>query len=314
LATTAEAARPHASRARRLGAFLYRHRRLRLLLLLLPGIGWLGVVYLGSLGSLVVYSFWRLEDFTGLVVREVGTATYRQLLSPANVDIILRTTLMAGAVTAGCALMAFPLAYYMARYASPRMKTALFLAVILPLWSSYLVRALAWRQILAGEGILIWALDKVGLDPAIGWLLGVPVIGGPSLVQSYLGMFTVFVYLWLPFMILPIVAALERVPPSYLEASADLGARPGLTFRQVVFPLALPGLIAGSIFTFSLTLGDFIIPTFFGQSGFFIGYQVYTQFGVAGNLPLAAAFTVVPMFVMTMYLLAARRMGAFEAL
>jgi putative spermidine/putrescine transport system permease protein len=284
------------------------------LLLLLPGIGWLGVVYLGSLGSLVVYSFWRLEDFTGLVVREVGTATYRQLLSPANVDIILRTTLMAGAVTAGCALMAFPLAYYMARYASPRMKTALFLAVILPLWSSYLVRALAWRQILAGEGILIWALDKVGLDPAIGWLLGVPVIGGPSLVQSYLGMFTVFVYLWLPFMILPIVAALERVPPSYLEASADLGARPGLTFRQVVFPLALPGLIAGSIFTFSLTLGDFIIPTFFGQSGFFIGYQVYTQFGVAGNLPLAAAFTVVPMFVMTMYLLAARRMGAFEAL
>jgi putative spermidine/putrescine transport system permease protein len=247
-------------------------------------------------------------------VREFGTTTYRQLLSPANVDIILRTTLMAGAVTAGCALMAFPLAYYMARYASPRMKTVLFLAVILPLWSSYLVRALAWRQILAGEGILIWALDKVGLDPAIGWLLGVPVIGGPSLVQSYLGMFTVFVYLWLPFMILPIVAALERVPPSYLEASADLGARPGLTFRQVVFPLALPGLIAGSIFTFSLTLGDFIIPTFFGQSGFFIGYQVYTQFGVAGNLPLAAAFTVVPMFVMTAYLLAARRMGAFEAL
>jgi len=314
LATTAEEARPRSSRARRLGAFLYRHPRLRLLLLLLPGIGWLGVVYLGSLGSLVVYSFWRLEEFTGLVVREFGTTTYRQLLSPANVDIILRTTLMAGAVTAGCALLAFPLAYYMARYASPRMKTALFLAVILPLWSSYLVRALAWRQILAGEGILIWALDKIGLDPAIGWLLGVPVIGGPSLVQSYLGMFTVFVYLWLPFMILPIVAALERVPPSYLEASADLGARPALTFRQVVFPLALPGLIAGSIFTFSLTLGDFIIPTFFGQSGFFIGYQVYTQFGVAGNLPLAAAFTVVPMFVMTVYLLAARRMGAFEAL
>jgi putative spermidine/putrescine transport system permease protein len=259
-----------------------------------------------------VHSFWRLEEFTGLVVRDFGTATYRQLLSPANLDIVVRTALMAAAVTVGCALMAFPLAYYMGRYASRRMKTALYVAVILPLLSSYIVRALAWRQILAGEGILTWALDKVGLEPAVGWLLGVPVVGGPSLVQSYVGMFTVFVYLWLPVMILPIVVALERLWPSYVEASADLGARPRLTLREVVFPLALPGVIAGSVFTFALTLGDFIIPTFFGRSGFFIGDAVYTQFGVAGNVPLAAAFTVVPMVVVTAYLLVARR-AAFEA-
>jgi putative spermidine/putrescine transport system permease protein len=314
VATKAEAPRPRASRARRLAASFYRHPGLKLVLLLLPGIVWLGVVYLGSLASLVVHSFWRLEEFTGLIVRDFGTSTYRQLLQPANLDIIVRTTLMAAAVTVGCALLAFPLAYYLARYASPRIKTALYIAVILPLWSSYLVRALAWRQILAGEGILTWALDRIGLDPLVEWLLGAPVIGGPSLVQSYLGMFTVFVYLWLPFMILPIVAALERVPSSYLDASADLGARPRRTFSEVVFPLALPGLIAGSIFTFSLTLGDFIIPTYFGQSGYFIGYQVYTQFGVAGNVPLAAAFTVVPMVVMTIYLLIARQLGAFEAL
>jgi putative spermidine/putrescine transport system permease protein len=157
-------------------------------------------------------------------------------------------------------------------------------------------------------------LDKAGLDGVMRWLLDAPIVGGPSLVQSYAGMATVFVYLWLPFMVLPIVAALERVPPSYVEASADLGARPWRTFREVILPLALPGVIAGSIFTFSLTLGDFIIPTFFGRGAFFIGLQVYTQQGVAGNLPLAAAFTVVPMVIMTVYLLVARRAGAFEAL
>ncbi len=299
---------------RRVGAFFYRHPAVRVGLLLLPGVAWLGIVYLGSLGSLVVYSFWRLEDFTGLVVREFGTSTYATLFSPANRDIIIRTTMMAAAVTAACGVMAFPLAYYMVRYATPRMKTVLYLAVLMPLWSSYLVRALAWRQILAGEGILFWVLDKAGLDGVMRWLLDAPIVGGPSLVQSYAGMATVFVYLWLPFMVLPIVAALERVPPSYVEASADLGARPWRTFREVILPLALPGVIAGSIFTFSLTLGDFIIPTFFGRGAFFIGLQVYTQQGVAGNLPLAAAFTVVPMVIMTVYLLVARRAGAFEAL
>ncbi|MGZ5291074.1 MAG: ABC transporter permease, partial [Actinomycetota bacterium] len=218
------------------------------------------------------------------------------------------------AVTLGCGVLAFPLAYYMARYASPAMKTVLYLGVLMPLWSSYLVRALAWRQILAGEGILFWTLDRVGLDGVVRWLLGVPVVGGPSLVQSYTAMLIVFVYLWLPYMILPIQAALERVPGSFLEASSDLGAPPWLTFRRIVFPLAMPGLVAGSIFTFSLTLGDFIIPTFFGNSAFFIGTQVYVQQGTAGNLPLAAAFTAVPMVIMTAYLLVARRVGAFEAL
>lgn len=314
MAVVAEVPRAPASPPRRAGAFFYRHARLKLLLLLLPGIVWFGVIYLGSLGALVVYSFYRLEEFTGLVVRDFGFGTYQELFTASNVDIILRTTLMAAAVTVVCSLLAFPLAYYMVRYASPAMKTVLYIGVLMPLWSSYLVRALAWRQILAGEGILFWALDKVGLDGAMRALLDVPVVGGPSIVQSYLGMLLVFVYLWLPFMILPLVAALERVPPSYLEASSDLGAPPQLTLRRVVFPLALPGLIAGSIFTFSLTLGDFIIPTFFGSSAFFIGTQVYTQQGVAGNLPLAAAFTVVPMVIMTVYLLTARRLGAFEAL
>jgi len=308
------AANTGASVSHRASAFFFRHPRLKLLLFLLPGVLWLGVVYLGSLGSMVSYSFWRLEEFTGLVVRDFGFTTYEELFSRANVDIILRTTAMAAAVTVGCGILAFPLAYYMSRYASARMKTVLYLAVLMPLWSSYLVRALAWRQILAGEGVLLWVLDKLGLDPVVARLLEVPVIGGPSLVQSYLGMFTVFVYLWLPFMVLPIQAALERVPLSFLEASADLGAKPWLTFRRVVFPLALPGLVAGSIFTFSLTLGDFIIPTFFGTSGFFIGLQVYVQQGTAGNLPLAAAFTVVPMAIMTIYLLVARKLGAFEAL
>jgi putative spermidine/putrescine transport system permease protein len=302
------------SSTHRVSAFFYRHPTFKLLLFLLPGVLWLGVVYLGSLGSMISYSFWRLEEFTGLVVRDFGFTTYEELFTRSNIDIILRTTAMAAAVTVGCGVLGFPLAYYMTRYASPRMKTILYLAVLMPLWSSYLVRALAWRQILAGEGVLLWGLDKLGLTPVVDWLLGIPVIGGPSLVQSYVGMFTVFVYLWLPFMVLPIQAALERVPLSYLEASADLGARPWLSFRRVVFPLALPGLVAGSIFTFSLTLGDFIIPTFFGTSGFFIGLQVYVQQGTAGNLPLAAAFTVVPMVIMTVYLLVARRLGAFEAL
>jgi len=308
------AANTGTSAAHRASAFFFRHPVLKLLLFLLPGVLWLGVVYLGSLGSMVSYSFWRLEEFTGLVVRDFGFTTYEELFSRANIDIILRTTAMAAAVTVGCGILAFPLAYYMSRYASARMKTVLYLAVLMPLWSSYLVRALAWRQILAGEGVLLWVLDKLGLDPLVARLLDVPVIGGPSLVQSYIGMFTVFVYLWLPFMVLPIQAALERVPLSFLEASADLGAKPWLTFRRVVFPLALPGLVAGSIFTFSLTLGDFIIPTFFGTSGFFIGLQVYVQQGTAGNLPLAAAFTVVPMAIMTVYLLVARKLGAFEAL
>jgi len=247
-------------------------------------------------------------------VRRFTLATYRDLLTPANMDIVRRTAGMAAAVTLAAAVAAFPLAYYMARFASARGKAALYLAVLLPLWSSYLVRVFSWKLILAKEGILNWTVQRMGLGAVLEWLLSVPGIGGPSLSVSLLGMFIVFLYVWLPYMILPLEAALERVPESLLEASADLGARPRQTFRRVILPLALPGVIAGSIFTFSLTLGDFIVPYALGNSAFFIGQAVLAHQGTSGNIPLAAAFTVVPMVIMAIYLLAARRTGAFNAL
>ena len=303
-----------ASPARRLSSWFHRHRALKLVLLLSPGLLWLGVFYLGSLGALLIQSFWRLEEFTGTVVREWGLSSYRELASPANLDIILRTAVMAAVVTVACAVIAFPLAYYAARVATPRMKTMLVLTILMPLWSSYLVRVYSWKLILAKEGVAAWGVDKVGLTGVLDWILSTPVVGGPSLSQSYLGMWIVFVYTWLPYMILPLEAALERVPGSFLDASSDLGARPAATFRRVTLPLVLPGLVAGSIFTFSLTLGDFIIPTIIGNSSFFIGAAVYLHQGTAGNLPLAAAFTVIPMMIMGIYLLGAKRTGAFEAM
>jgi len=311
------AARPVAvprSFGRRMSAFLFRHPRLRLALLLSPGLAWLGVVYLGSLGALVLHGFWRIEEFTGLLVRRFTLATYAQLLEPASRDIIVRTTAMAAAVTVACGAIAFPLAYYMARYASPRARTLLYIGVLMPLWSNYLVRVLAWKLILARDGILTWFVDRLGLEGALRFALGLPGVGGASLSASELGRFVVFVYTWLPYMILPLHAALERVPSSVLDASSDLGARPGMTFRRVILPLALPGLVAGSIFTFSLTLGDFIIPQIIGNSSFYIGAVVYLQQGTAGNLPLAAAFSAVPMVIMAVYLYGAKRAGAFEAL
>ena len=314
MSVTAEQPPTGGSTTHRIGAFFYRHPAIKLLLLLLPGLLWLGVLYLGSLGSLVVYSFWSLEEFTGLIVKQFTTSTFAELAKPANYEIVLRTAGMAAAVSLACAILAFPLAYYMARYSTPRMKTFLYLAVIMPLWSSYLVRALAWRSILAGEGILMWTLERLRLDGVVRTLLGAPVVGGPTLVQSKVSLFIVYVYLWLPFMVLPIQAALERVPVSFLEASNDLGARPGTTFRRIILPLAKPGLVAGSIFTFSLTLGDFILPQIFGTSEFYLGQMVYVQQGVAGNLPLAAAFTFLAMSVMIVYLSVAKRAGAFEAL
>jgi putative spermidine/putrescine transport system permease protein len=221
---------------------------------------------------------------------------------------------MALAVTIADILLAFPLAYYMARHASPRARTWLYLAVVLPLWSSYLVRVYAWKLILAKEGILSWFIGLIGLDRALQGLLNLPVVGGSSLALSPIGMFVVFCYIWLPYMILPIQTALERVPRSLEEASFDLGARPGATFRHVILPLALPGIVAGSIFTFSLTLGDFIVPLSLGNSKFFIGQAVYSHLGTAGNIPLAAASTMGPVLIMLVYLLAARRLGAFDAL
>jgi putative spermidine/putrescine transport system permease protein len=309
---TTTLARP--SLPRRVSRFFFRRPVLRLVLLLSPGLLWLVVLYLGSLAALLAQSFYRLEEFTGLVVKQFGLSTYRALFERANVDIFVRTVSMAAAVTVACAMIAFPLAYYIARNASRRTKALLYLAVLMPLWSSYLVRVYSWKLILARDGVFSWVVERMGLQPALDFLLGLPVIGGPSLSQSSLGMFVVFVYTWLPYMILPLEAALERVPGSFLEASGDLGARPSLTFRRIVLPLALPGLVAGSIFTFSLTLGDFIIPTIIGDSSFFIGAAVFVQQGTAGNLPLAAALSVVPMVIMALYLFGAKRAGAFQAL
>ncbi|HET6468156.1 MAG TPA: ABC transporter permease [Geminicoccaceae bacterium] len=300
---------------RRLSTLLYGRGGLVTLLLLLPPLLWLAVVYVGSLAALLAQSFFSVDEFTGRIVREPTLKTYVELLSsPANLDIILRTTLMAASVTVACALIGFPIAYYAARYASPRTKALFYLAVMLPLWSSYLVRVYAWKLILAKEGIVGWTAQQTGTVRALDALLALPVIGGPSLSVSYLGMFLAFTFLWLPFMILPTQAALERVPTTLIEASADLGARPRTTFLKVILPLAFPGVVAGSIFTFSLTLGDYILPYIIGTSSLFIGQVVYLQQGVAGNLPLAAAFSVVPIVIMAVYLMIARRLRAFDAL
>src|SRR3990172_4550337 len=299
---------------RQIYTFFYPRPTLSFVLLLAPPLLWLGVVYLGSLFALLIQSFFRLDDYSGKVVREFTLATYEQLLTRANLDIITRTASMAATVTLACGLLAFPLGYYIARFASPRTKGFLFLAVLLPLWSSYLVRVYSWKLILAKEGIVSWFLAQLGLSGVLETLLKLPVIGGPSLSFSSMGMFFVFVYVWLPYMILPIQAALERIPNSLLEASSDLGARPGATFRNVVLPLAFPGVVAGSIFTFSLTLGDFIVPGLFGNSSYYIGRAVLSYQGTSGNIPLAAAFPMGPVVIMGIYLFTARKLGAFDAL
>jgi putative spermidine/putrescine transport system permease protein len=293
---------------------LYLHPRLLLFLLLTPPLLWLGVIYLGSLLSLLLQSFFYIDEFSGMVVREFSLSTYRQLFTLANFDIVLRTVTTAAAVTVAAAALAFPLAYFMVRYAGNRLKALLYLGVMLPLWSSYLVRVYSWKLILAKEGIITWLAERLHLTWLLDAVLAMPVVGGPSLSTSYLGTFLVFLYIWLPFMILPIVAALERVPRSFIEASADLGAHPGQTFRNVIWPLALPGVVAGSIFTFSLTLGDYIIPQIIGTSEPFIGQAVYRHQGTAGNVPMAAALTIVPIAIMAVYLTVAKRLGAFDAL
>lgn len=283
-------------------------------MMLAPPLLWLGIIYLGSLLALLLQSFFSIDDYSGLVNYEFTLATYGQLLNETNLDIIIRTVCMAAIVTLFSALIAFPIAYYAARYARGKWKALFYLGVMLPLWSSYLVKIYAWKLILAKEGILTWLLTKLNLLWLLDAWLSLPVIGGNSLSVSYTGTFIVFVYVWMPFMILPIQASLERVPVNLIEASSDLGSTPQQTFRHVLFPLALPGIVAGSIFTFSLTLGDYIIPQIIGSSRLFIGQAVYAQQGTAGNIPLAAAFTVVPIVIMGLYLWAARRMGAFDAL
>ncbi|RWG33518.1 MAG: ABC transporter permease [Mesorhizobium sp.] len=297
-----------------LSDLLWRRPILLLLLMLLPPLLWLGIVYIGSLFALLLQSFFSIDEFSGLINREFTLKTYGDLFQAANLDIILRTVTMAALVTLASAVIAFPIAYYAARYARGRWKALFYLGVMLPLWSSYLVKIYAWKLILAKEGILTWLLGKLGLLWLLDAWLSLPIVGGNSLSVSFTGTFIVFVYVWLPFMILPVQAALERVPGNLVEASSDLGASPGQTFRNVLFPLALPGIVAGSIFTFSLTLGDYIIPQIIGTSRLFIGQAVYSQQGTAGNIPLAAAFTVVPIVIMGFYLWGAKRMGAFDAL
>lgn len=300
--------------ADRLTGTFWRRPGLLLLLLIAPPLLWLGVVYLGSLAALLLQSFYSIDEFSGVVKEEFTLKTYAELFRAQNLDIIIRTVVMATAVTLACAILAFPIAYYAARYAKGPWKAAFYLGVMLPLWSSYLVKVYAWKLILAKEGILGWAAEGTHTSWIIDGILSVPFLEGSSLSTSPFGTFLVFVYIWLPYMILPMQAALERVPNSMLEASADLGATRSQTFRTVILPLALPGVIAGSIFTFSLTLGDYIIPQIVGDSSRFIGLTVYQLQGTAGNTPLAAAFAVVPILIMLVYLSLAKRAGAFDAL
>jgi putative spermidine/putrescine transport system permease protein len=311
---TTSAILPTRGLADRLTAIFWRRPRLLLALLLTPPLLWLGVVYLGSLAALLLQSFYSIDEFSGVVKEEFTLKTYGELFRPSNFDILVRTVTMAALVTLACAALAFPIAYFAARYAKGHWKAAFYLGVMLPLWSSYLVKVYAWKLILAKEGIIGWAAEQTHTSWIISGLLSIPGLEGSSLSTSPIGTFMVFVYIWLPYMILPMQAALERVPNSMLEASADLGATRAQTFRTVVLPLALPGVIAGSIFTFSLTLGDYIIPQIIGNSANFIGMAVYQLQGTAGNIPLAAAFAVVPIGIMLVYLTLARRMGAFDAL
>ncbi|WP_208348889.1 ABC transporter permease [Pseudaestuariivita rosea] len=298
----------------RLSDVLWRRPRLLVALLVLPPLAWLGIVYLGSLFALLVQSFFSIDEFSGQIRYELTLSTYAELFRAYNLDIILRTVAMAAAVTVAAAIVAFPIAYFAARYARGPMKALFYLGVMLPLWSSYLVKVYAWKLILAREGILNWAFESAGLSWLLNAYLSLPGVGGNSLSVSWTGTFLVFLYVWLPFMILPVQAALERVPPSMLEASGDLGAKPGQTLRHVLIPLALPGIIAGSIFTFSLTMGDYIVPQIVGTSARMIGQAVYQYQGTAGNIPLAAAFAVVPILIMGLYLWFAKRKGAFDAL
>lgn len=297
-----------------LSDFFWRQPKMLVFLMLLPAILWLGIVYIGSLFALLLQSFFSIDEFSGLINYEFTLKTYGELLKPQNVDVILRTVTMAAAVTIASAIIAFPIAYMAARYARGHWKALFYLGIMLPLWASYLVKIYAWKLILAREGILNWVFEQLHLTWLLDAWLSLPVIGGNSLSISYTGTFLVFLYVWMPYMILPIQAAIERVPTNLLDASSDLGATPSQTFWKVIFPLALPGIVAGSIFTFSLTLGDYIIPQIIGTSAFFIGQAVYSHQGTAGNIPLAAAFTVVPIIIMGIYLWMAKRMGAFDAL
>ena len=287
----------------RVGGALWRRSWLRALAVLLPPTGAFLAVYVAALVALFVSAFWTVDSFTGLTIHHWTLDNFRELWHGHTYHVVaLRTILIAAAVTVTDAIIAFPFAYYMARVATPRMRAVLFVLVLLPLWASYLARVYAWQLILSSNGILNWSLHKLGL-------------GSANLLYTNTAMWIVFSYIWLPFMILPVYAALERIPHSYIEASRDLGGKGARTLRSIILPLALPGVVAGSIFTFSLTLGDYITPVLVGgTSSQFIGNVVYDAVNQSSNLPFAAAFAVVPLAVMGAYLLIARRLGAFEAL
>jgi putative spermidine/putrescine transport system permease protein len=287
----------------RLSGFFWRHRWAKGLLLLAPPLLAFGFVYLASLVALFISSFWTVNSFTTDIEHIWNLNNFRTLIdSSAYRTIALRTIGIAAAVTLTDAVLAFPFAYFMARVASSRSRAFLFVAVLLPLWSSYLVRVYIWRLILNQDGVLNWTLNKLGLPDQ-------------HLAYTNFAVWLIFSYVWLPFMILPVYGALERIPHSFIEASRDLGAGGFATFRRVVLPLALPGVIAGSIFTFSLTLGDYVTPLLAGgSSSQFIGNVVYSSVGISNNVPFAAAFATVPLIVMAIYLVIARRLGAFEAM
>jgi putative spermidine/putrescine transport system permease protein len=284
-------------------AALFRRPWLRAGLLLSGPAAWFVLIYLGALFLLFLSALWSVDAFSGKIVHSWTLSNFETLFKvSAYRTIALRTIGIAAAVTVTDILLAVPFAFFAARIAPKRLQAVLFVAVLIPLWSSYLVRVFAWRLILAKDGILNWFIAKIGL-------------GSLNIGYSNWAMWIVFSYIWLPFMILPVWAAIERVPDSFLEASADLGARGFRSFRLVLLPLILPGIVAGSIFTFSLTLGDFITPTLVGGAGStFIGNVVYQEVGISNNVPFAAAFATVPLVIMGIYLLVARRLGAFEAL
>jgi putative spermidine/putrescine transport system permease protein len=288
----------------RVSAALWRRPWLKLAGLVGPPVGGYSIIYLGSLAVLLVSGFWAVDAFTSQTVHRWNIDNFRTILSTADLTywrIIGRTVAIASAVTVTDAILAFPLAFFMARVATPRVRALLIVAVLLPLWSSYLVRIYSWRTMLSTSGIVNWVLNGVGLP-------------SQHLSGTVWAMWLVFSYIWLPFMVLPIFAAVERIPDNYLEASGDLGARAWRTFRSVILPLVLPGVVAGSIFTFSLTLGDFITPALVGggPGTAMIGSTVEANVGL--NVPLAAALTAVPVVIIGFYLAAAKRLGAFEAL
>ena len=300
---TAQRLSPSEGARRRLGGALHRRPWLRAIALLGPPVGAFAFFYLAALAVLFVSAFWTVDAFTGRLVHHWTTENFHTLWHESTYHTVaLRTIGIAAAVTVTDAIIAFPFAYFMARVAKPRTRALLFVLVLLPLWASYLARVYSWRLILNSGGLLNWSLHKVGLPSA-------------GIAYSNTAMWIVFSYIWLPFMILPVYAALERIPNSYLEASRDLGARGWTTLRRVVLPLALPGLVAGSIFTFSLTLGDYVTPALVGGAGSqFIGNVVFESVGIANNVPFAAAYATVPLLIMAVYLVIARRLGAFEAL